>query len=136
MDTLQCAVVLSKLERFSWELERRRMLGERYRRLLIGVPGVTVLSVRPDRECVWGQFTVLVEGREHVQAALQRQGIPTAVHYPKPLHHQPAYASHARVDACPVSARAAQRVLSLPMSADLREADQDRIVAVLADASR
>jgi UDP-2-acetamido-2-deoxy-ribo-hexuluronate aminotransferase len=136
MDTLQCAVLLAKLERFDWELQRRRELGARYHRLLAGVPGVTTLTVRPDRDCVWGQYTVLVEQRTALQAALQRAGIPSAVHYPRPLHRQPAYQRYAAHDACPHSLRAAGRVLSLPMSADLADADQERIVAALADAVR
>jgi UDP-2-acetamido-2-deoxy-ribo-hexuluronate aminotransferase len=136
MDTLQCAIVLAKLERFERELERRRHLGARYQHLLAGVAGVTTLAERPGREGVWGQYTVLVEHRAQVQAALQAAGIPTAVHYPRALHHQPAYAAYAAPDACPASLHAAQRVLSLPMSADLSEADQDRVVAALADAVR
>ncbi|MCW5666931.1 MAG: DegT/DnrJ/EryC1/StrS family aminotransferase [Piscinibacter sp.] len=131
MDTLQCAVVLAKLERFEWELQRRHALGARYQRLL-GELGVERLAVRPERTCVWGQYTVFVDDRPRVQAALQAQGIPTAVHYPKPLHHQGAYASYASADACPHAVRAAQRVLSLPMSADLTEAQQDRVVEALA----
>ena len=135
MDTLQCAVVLGKLERFGWEIERRLALGERYGRLIraSGAP-VQLLAVRPDRDCVWAQYTVMVDDRPAVQAALQAAGIPTAVHYPKPLHHQPAYADGCCPDCNPHSIRAAQRVLSLPMSADLSEADQDRVVAVLAQA--
>lgn len=135
MDTLQCAVVLGKLPRFAWELERRRVLGERYRRLLAEVPGVGLLAVRDDRDCVWAQFTVFVDDRPAVQAALTAAGVPTAVHYPKPLHHQPAYAALCCPDCCPESVRAAARVLSLPMSADLAEADQDRVVAALAAAT-
>jgi UDP-2-acetamido-2-deoxy-ribo-hexuluronate aminotransferase len=54
---------------------------------------VQLLAVRPDRDCVWAQFTVIVDNRRAVQAALQAAGVPTAVHYPKPLHHQPAYAA-------------------------------------------
>jgi len=135
MDTLQCAVVLAKLERFGWEIERRLALGERYGRLIrdSGAP-VQLLAVRPDRDCVWAQYTVMVDNRPAVQAALQAAGIPTAVHYPKPLHHQPAFAAGHDPAHHPHSVRAAQRVLSLPMSADLDEADQDRVVAVLAQA--
>jgi UDP-2-acetamido-2-deoxy-ribo-hexuluronate aminotransferase len=136
MDTLQCAVVLGKLERFAWEVERRKRLGERYSQLLKGVPGVTRLAVRPDRDCVWAQYTVFLDRRADVQAALQIQGVPTAVHYPKPLHHQPAYATLCCPDCCPESVRAAERVLSLPMSADLEENDQDRILAALARVER
>jgi UDP-2-acetamido-2-deoxy-ribo-hexuluronate aminotransferase len=131
MDTLQCAVLLAKLPRFEWELQRRAALGARYGRLLAGVPGVRLLAVRADRDCVWGQYTVFVQDREAVQAALKRAGIPTAVHYPTPLHHQPAYAAHCCPDCCPVSLQVAQQVLSLPMSADLSEADQDRVVEAL-----
>ena len=133
MDTLQCAVVLGKLPRLPWELERRHVLGERYRRLLKDV-GIGLLAVRPDRDCVWAQFTVFVDDRPAVQAALQAQGVPTAVHYPKPLHHQPAYAALCCPDCCPESVKAAGRVMSLPMSADLPEADQDRVVQALAAA--
>jgi UDP-2-acetamido-2-deoxy-ribo-hexuluronate aminotransferase len=130
MDTLQCAVVLGKLPRLPWELERRHALGERYQRLLKDV-GIGLLAVRPDRDCVWAQFTVFVDDRPAVQAALQAEGVPTAVHYPKPLHHQPAYAALCCSDCCPESVKAAGRVMSLPMSADLSEADQDRVITAL-----
>ena len=75
-----------------------------------------MLVVRPDRDCVWAQYTVMVDNRPAVQKALQAAGVPTAVHYPKPLHHQPAYAAGQDATACPHSIRAAQRVLSLPMT--------------------
>ncbi|MEX8504237.1 DegT/DnrJ/EryC1/StrS family aminotransferase [Leptothrix ochracea] len=139
MDTLQCAVVLAKLPRFAWELERRHQLGARYHQLL--APLVTegrlrLLGVRPDRDCVWGQYTVFVNDRARVQAALQAEGVPTAVHYPKPMHHQAAYAAYATADACPHSVAAGQQVMSLPMSPDLSEADQDRVIHVLSSVLR
>ena len=133
MDTLQCAVVLAKLERFEWEIARRLALGVRYRLQLGRVRGLRLLAVRSDRDCVWAQYTVFVENRAAVQAALAAQGIPTAVHYPKPVHHQPAYAALCCPDCCPQSVLAGQQVMSLPMSADLSEAQQERVVsAVLA----
>ncbi len=132
LDTLQAAVLLAKLPRFDWELERRRALGARYTQRLQGLAGLRTLAVRPDRDCVWGQYTVFIEtGRDAVQAALKDRGVPTAVHYPLPLHHQPAYAAYCCPECCPASIAAAQQVLSLPMSADLSEADQDRVVAAL-----
>jgi UDP-2-acetamido-2-deoxy-ribo-hexuluronate aminotransferase len=136
MDTLQCAVVLAKLERFEWELGARHAIGARYNALLAGVPGVRLLAQRPDRDCVWAQYTVFVEGRAELQAALNAQGIPTAVHYPRPLHRQPAYAHWHTGPELRHSAAAGDQVLSLPMSADLTPADQDRVVAALADALR
>jgi UDP-2-acetamido-2-deoxy-ribo-hexuluronate aminotransferase len=137
MDTLQCAVVLAKLDRFDWEVECRKALGERYGRLIreSGAP-VQLLAVRLDRDCVWAQYTVMFDHRAAVQAAMQAAGIPTAVHYPKPLHLQPVYAADCCLECNPNSLRAAQRVLSLPMSADLTEADQDSVVAALASALR
>ncbi len=130
MDTLQCAVVLAKLPRFEWELARRHALGARYRELLAGLQ-LQLLAVRPDRDCVWGQFTVMVEARTEVQAALKEMGVPTAVHYPRPMHQQVAYERFAPAAGCPVSEQVAARVMSLPMSADLTEADQDQVVAAL-----
>jgi UDP-2-acetamido-2-deoxy-ribo-hexuluronate aminotransferase len=137
MDTLQCAVVLGKLDRFEWEIERRRALGARYGRLIreTGV-SVQLLDVKPDRDCVWAQYTVMVDHRAEVRAAMQAVGIPTAVHYPKPLHLQPPYAADCCPQCNPISLRAAQRVLSLPMSADLTESDQDRVIAALSSALR
>ncbi|MBI5720052.1 MAG: DegT/DnrJ/EryC1/StrS family aminotransferase [Burkholderiales bacterium] len=136
LDTLQAAVLLAKLERFEWELERRAAIGARYERLLAGLAGVQRIAVRGDRNSVYAQYTVKVDDRAAVQAALQAAGVPSAVHYPKPLHRQPAYAQYAGSDPCTVSDREAARVLSLPMSADLSEADQDRVVQALAAAVR
>ena len=128
LDTLQAAVLLAKLERFDWELARRAAIGARYEQLLAGVEQITV---RAERNSVYAQFTVMVDARADVQAALKAAAVPTAVHYPKPLNLQPAYAQYCCPECCPVSSRLAARVLSLPMSADLSEADQDRVVAAL-----
>lgn len=132
MDTLQCAIVLAKLERFDWEIERRLAIGQRYRQALQDAPGLRLLAVRPDRDCVWAQFTVFVDDRSAVQAALHERGIPTAVHYPRPLHLQPAYAKYGDAVDCSHSVVAAGQVISLPMSADLTERQQDLVVEAIA----
>ena len=128
LDTLQAAVLCAKLERFEWELQRRAEIAARYQELLGDIEQV---AIRPDRNSVYAQFTVMVDQRDAVQAALKAAGVPTAVHYPRALHHQPAYAAYCCADCCPVAARLATRVLSLPMSADLSAADQDRVVSAL-----
>jgi UDP-2-acetamido-2-deoxy-ribo-hexuluronate aminotransferase len=135
MDTLQCAVVLGKLERFDWEIERRQGLGRRYSEL-IAQAGIDVqlLAVRADRSCVWAQYTVMVNGRDKLQERLKQYGIPTAVHYPRPLHRQPAYAAYGDQARCPISEHVAARVVSLPMSADLTEEHMQRVVDALASA--
>jgi UDP-2-acetamido-2-deoxy-ribo-hexuluronate aminotransferase len=135
MDTLQCAVVLAKLERFDWEIEQRFRVGERYQSLLDAVPAVQQLAVRSDRTCVWGQFTVQVGARDAVLEKLKAAGIPTAVHYPIPLHRQPAYASLCRVSGSLANSEAvAGRVFSLPMHAYLDLATQEHIVDAVARA--
>jgi UDP-2-acetamido-2-deoxy-ribo-hexuluronate aminotransferase len=135
MDTVQCAVLLAKLTRFDAELVARRAVAERYSAALASVPGLALPVVRSGHESVWAQYTVQVlEGadrRAQVQARLAEAGIPTAVHYPTPVHHQPAYAAHCCPECCPASTALSQRVLSLPMSADLSLADQDRVVDAL-----
>jgi UDP-2-acetamido-2-deoxy-ribo-hexuluronate aminotransferase len=133
MDTLQCAIVLAKLGRLDWELRRRREIGAKYHERLAGL-NLKTLNVRPDRDSVWGQYTVRVADRARVQAVLADAGVPTAVHYPKPLHRQPAYAKYGDPNGCPLSLAASDEVMSLPMSADLADADFDRVVAALAAA--
>ena len=129
MDTLQCAVVLGKLTRFDWELQRRAALGARYD-AAFDAAGIHRVQAQPGRSNVHAQYTAMVDQREAVQAALQAQGIPTAVHYPKPMNQQPAYARFA-TQPTPVADALAQRVMSLPMSPDLPEVDQDRVIAAL-----
>ena len=130
MDTLQCAIVLAKLERFDWEVEQRLKIGARYNELLAGM--VPVVTQRPDRTSVFAQYTVFVDKRDEVQETLKQAGIPTAVHYPVPLHLQPAYRGGCRVH-CEVETaeRMARRVMSLPMSPDLSEDDQKYIEAIV-----
>ncbi len=130
MDTLQCAIVLAKLERFDWEIEQRLALGSRYNSLL-DAAGIARIQQRPDRDSVFAQYTVLLDNREAVQAALQSAGIPTAVHYPVPLNRQPAYRHLGDPDQTPVADQLAARVMSLPMSPDLEHTAQDSIVAAL-----
>jgi UDP-2-acetamido-2-deoxy-ribo-hexuluronate aminotransferase len=132
MDTLQCAVLLGKLERFEWELGRRQEIGRRYVEMLTaeGVPA-TPIMVKPDRTSVFAQFTVLVANRGEVQDRLKSSGIPTAIHYPIPMHRQPAFASWCCPECCPNSIEAAISVLSLPMSADLNEAEMARVIVGL-----
>jgi len=132
MDTLQCAVVLAKLGRFAWELERRIELGKRYDELL--GERARPIKVKRDRTSVYAQYTVRVADRDRLQNELKAKGIPTAVHYPVPLHQQPAYAAAHRGQSFPVAEKLGREVLSLPMSADLSRADQDRVARALGDA--
>ena len=129
MDTLQCAIVLAKLERFDWELAQRQRVADGYEALLSG--RLQLVGQARDRSSVHAQYTVVVEERERVQAQLQAAGIPTAVHYPVPMHLQPAYAHLSSADACPVASSMAARVLSLPMGPYLDDASTRRVAQTL-----
>jgi UDP-2-acetamido-2-deoxy-ribo-hexuluronate aminotransferase len=129
MDTLQCAIVLAKLERFDWEVEQRLQIGARYNELFSGK--VATIIQRSDRTSVFAQYTVKVADRDKVQETLKAAGIPTAVHYPVPMHLQPAYAQLCGAECCPVSVEMAQSVMSLPMGADLDGEAQQKIVMAL-----
>jgi UDP-2-acetamido-2-deoxy-ribo-hexuluronate aminotransferase len=130
MDTLQCAIVLAKLERFDWEVEQRIRIGQRYNELLAGK--IQTVAQRADRNSVYGQYTLLIDDRAVVQEELNAAGIPTAVHYPAPLNLQPAFAYlNKPAGSFPMAEEIAMRVMSLPMSPMLAAEQQDRIVAQL-----
>jgi UDP-2-acetamido-2-deoxy-ribo-hexuluronate aminotransferase len=136
MDTLQCAVLLAKLPRFDWEVSRRILLGAQYAaRIEASGARAGLVAVRADRTSVWAQFTVLVDDRDGVQERLKQAGIPTAVHYPRPLHQQPAYEKLCDARSFPVCEALAARVISLPMSADLADTQMDAVVIALAKAT-
>src|SRR3954467_6085400 len=118
MDSIQCAVLLAKLSRFDWEVERRIALGRRYDQLLARLNPIRVKS---DRTSVYAQYTIRTPERARLQEALKAKGIPTAVHYPQSLHQHPAYAGWYKGQSFPVSEKLAREVISLPMSADLTE---------------
>lgn len=127
LDTLQAAILLEKLAIFPEEVESRRRAGREYQRLLEGA-GVVLPVVPEGSKPVWGQYTLRVGHREQFQAALKEQGIPTAVHYPKPIHWQSAYETG---QSLPEAERAAGEVVSLPMHPYLQPADIERIAAVV-----
>lgn len=127
MDTLQCAVVLAKLERFEWEVAQRIKIGVRYNELFAGK--LSVVTQRPDRTSVFAQYTVFVQDRDVVQEKLKQLGIPTAVHYPIPLNEQPAYKHLCCPDCTPIAHEIAKKVMSLPMSPDLTEVMLNQIVS-------
>jgi len=137
MDTLQCAILLGKLARFDWEVARRAELGRMYaERIAASGARVGLMAIRPGRTSVYAQYTVLVDDRDGVQERMKRAGVPTAVHYPKPLHQQPAYEALCDRKPMPVSELLARQVISLPMSADLSETHIDVVVAALVTATK
>lgn len=148
LDTLQAAVLLAKLTIFEQELAARRAVAAGYAKRLgasssMDTPWrVAVPVCDPEVESSWAQYTLRVddaggrpsaETRDALRAHLAQAGIPTAVHYPLPMHLQPAYERYGRgPGTLPVSENLADRVVSLPMHPYLDESTLDRICEQIA----
>ncbi|MGR8920296.1 MAG: DegT/DnrJ/EryC1/StrS family aminotransferase [Gammaproteobacteria bacterium] len=138
MDTLQAAVLLAKMPSYPDEVAARARIGQRYseqiRRLC---PAVTVPTIAPGNTSVYAQYSIQVDDRDQCLAALKDAGVPTAVHYPVPLHRQPVFATGGwrAGGALGVSEAVSERVFSLPMHPFLDEATQDAVVNALAAAT-
>lgn len=131
LDTLQAAVLLAKLPGFAAEIKAREKVAQYYDQHLPAV------AVRPGRmagsDSAWAQYTIQVADRDSLAAALREDGIPTAIHYPRPLHLQPAYLRYGDgPGSLPVSEKLAAHVLSLPMHPDMDEATSRLICEAIA----
>jgi dTDP-4-amino-4,6-dideoxygalactose transaminase len=132
LDTIQAAVLIEKLAIFPDELERRDRIARRYDAALADV--AIVPTVRAGCTSTFAQYTIRVpaETRDALAAALKARGIPTAIHYAKPLHQQRAYWDFPLADdRLPNSELASQQVISLPMHPYLEEEIQDEIVGCI-----
>ncbi|WP_286717289.1 DegT/DnrJ/EryC1/StrS family aminotransferase [Thalassolituus sp. UBA2009] len=126
LDTLQAAILLPKLEIFAEEIQLRNQVASNYTRLLNEAGVDTTPFIEEHNISAWAQYTIQVEHRAVVQAKLQEQGIPTAVHYPIPLNKQPAVADSSA--SLPIGDAVAEKVMSLPMHPYLTVHDVDAIV--------
>lgn len=137
LDSLQAAVLLAKMEIFPEEVEARNRVGARYAELITEAFGAGPGRLRSPyvesfNTSVFAQYTVEVDRRETVEAHLKAAGVPTAVHYPLPLHLQPVFAKLGlREGSFPVSEAAARRVISLPMHPYLTDEQQRTVVSAL-----
>lgn len=130
LDTLQCAILIPKLERFPWELEQRNKRALRFNQAFreLNSKGVVLPEIGTDRTSAWAQYTLQVPRREEFQKFLQERGIPTSVHYPRTMADQPAYQGRGRTLNIEVSRRMADLVVSLPLYPDMNDDVQDYIV--------
>ncbi|MEA2891930.1 MAG: hypothetical protein QOI05_2723, partial [Bradyrhizobium sp.] len=126
----QAAILIEKLKIFEDEIAARNQVAQRYARGLGNV--VTVPHLAGGCTSIWAQYTIrLPHGvdRDGFATALQAQGIPTAIYYPKSMHQQTAYRGFPVAEGgLPVSEKLSDDVISLPMHAYLDEPTQQRII--------
>jgi dTDP-4-amino-4,6-dideoxygalactose transaminase len=132
LDTLQAAILLVKLARLdAWNAARRR-IADWYGERLAGVPELVLPQPAADTEPVWHLYVVHHPRRDAIRAALADADIGSGIHYPMPLHLQPAYRSLGYAEGqFPVAERLAATCLSLPMYAELTESMVDRVAATV-----
>jgi len=131
LDTLQAAILLSKLEIFEEEIALRQQVASRYDERLRTL-GISTPIVAEGNTSVFAQYTILNENRDRLQEALSEKGIPSVAYYSVPLHLQPVFTDlgYQKGD-FPVTERVGDTCLSLPMSPYVREKDQDQIYQCL-----
>ena len=132
LDTLQAAVLLAKLHYLDGWTTARRRLAARYNEQLAQVEQVVLPQCAPGVEPAWHLYVIRTAARDALLEHLHANGVEAGVHYPLPLHLQPAYAAlgYAR-GAFPVTEAVADSCLSLPLYPEMTNAQQDRVVALV-----
>ncbi|EIF51159.1 DegT/DnrJ/EryC1/StrS aminotransferase family protein [Sulfurovum sp. AR] len=123
LDTIQAAVLNIKLKHYPKDLKLRQEVAEKYNKILSTKNDhLTLPVVKNDRTSTFAQYSIRVQNRDKIQMKLKEEGIPTAVHYPKPLHLQEAfvYLGYKKSD-FPISEKIANEIMSLPMNPFLME---------------
>jgi dTDP-4-amino-4,6-dideoxygalactose transaminase len=122
LDELQAAILRVKLESLDRENEARRAIARVYDAVL-GPLGIAPVPAGSGDSHVYHQYVIIVDKRDSVRELLAQKGIGTAVHYPVPVHWQPAYRRCRCAGAMTITELAATRILSLPMFPELRVED-------------
>ncbi len=131
LDALQAVVLTEKLAHLDDWNRRRIAAAALYDELLADVGAVRTPTVAAGNEPVWHLYVVEVDNRDDVLAAMNTAGVGASIHYPLPVHVQPAFATDRLGPPCPVAEQAAPRLLSLPIFPGITEAQQTRVVDVL-----
>ena len=131
LDTLQAAILAAKLPYLNdWTAARQR-LAARYDDLLADC-AVTTPALAPEATSAWHLYVIRTPRRDELLAYLNQHGVGAGVHYPIPLHLQPAYADLGyRPGALPVTEAVAATCLSLPLYPELTAAQQERVVELI-----
>ncbi len=137
LHNLQAALLQVKLQHLPAWNEARRAAAADYDAALRGVAGVDVTEVAADVYAVYHLYVVMLEGRDDVKTRLDCAGVESGIHYPVPLHLQPAYGELGYgVGDFPVAESRARKILSLPMFPELTQGQQTRVVEALTSSIR
>ena len=130
LDNLQAAILLIKLKNYDETVKMRQAAAERYHKILHGFIEKPV--IRSYNSSVWAQYSIRISSRDVIKSKLKKEGIPTAVYYPTPLHLQKCfeYLGHKAGD-FPVSEITAHEIISLPINPYITEAEQKFVVEKL-----
>jgi dTDP-4-amino-4,6-dideoxygalactose transaminase len=134
LDELQAAVLRAKLPCLDADNQKRAALARQYSD---GLPGsVEIPLVKPARTHVFHQFVIRTPGRDALQRRLAEYAIGTAVHYPVPIHLQPAYRGRlGKPDSFPAAEQAAKEILSLPLYPELDAEGCRRVIGAVRESS-
>jgi dTDP-4-amino-4,6-dideoxygalactose transaminase len=131
LDSLQAAVLSARLPALDADNARRREIAGRYRDALAGVGGLAFLADPAPAEPVYHQLTVRTGRRDELAAHLAAAGVRAMIHYPCPIHRQPALAGRGEPPRLPVSEAAAREVLCLPVFPELTDAEVAQVIAAV-----
>lgn len=136
LDGLQAAILRVKLPHLANWTKRRRAIAKRYDTLLDGIPGILTPTELTGREHVYHLYVIEADKRDALAAALKTKGVPTVINYKRALPFLPAYAhlGH-KPDDFPVAFSLQDRILSLPIFAELTEPQQDQVSTAVREAS-
>jgi dTDP-4-amino-4,6-dideoxygalactose transaminase len=137
LDELQAAILRVRLLWLDEENARRRQIADRYRQGLAELP-LGAPPIEPDALPVFHQYVVRTPKRDALRLVLERRGVNTAIHYPVPVHLQPAYRGRLSIGPSGLarSERAALEVLSLPMYPQLSDPQVERVITAVRAACR
>lgn len=133
LDTIQCAILLAKMERYDWEVEARNKIAahfsQQFQELNQIDPQFSTPYIKPGNRSVWAQYTVTISHRDAFQKKMQELGVPTTVHYPITMPDQPWYkANTPQRFEIPHARWAANHVISLPMFPDMDKTTQQKVI--------
>lgn len=134
LDPLQAAILRVKLTALPADTARRQAIAARYSAGLAGLPALTLPKIRAGAAPVYHLYVVDADARrDELQSQLKNKGIGTLIHYPVPVHLQPAYKGKIALGAggLPNTERAAKSVLSLPLFPQLADSDVDSVIAAV-----